>query len=157
MRRAGFRPRWKAGGSAFVSSAVAFAAALFLPACETQVTAGPGEFPPTGFQLTVMVTNVGNGFGRVDVTFPGGTVDNPCSEPLGPGESCSPRVSRDVRTETVDITAVPEPGSQFMGWIGTDCSSRDCTFQNQLDEFETTLEVDVRFDLVGTGEVRPDT
>lgn len=116
-------------------------------------TIGPGERTEPRFKLTVSVTNVGNGFGRAEVVFSAGPAQDPCTEVLGPGESCSPFVRAQVRPETVEITVSAEPGSRFVGWTGAHCTgtSGECTVRNASGDFDNEIGVEARFDLVAGG------
>ncbi len=144
------------GGSTGAAHAIGLAVALLLAACSDLGSLGPGEQPTDSFKLTVSVTNVGNGFGRVSVVFPAGPAQNPCSEILGPGQSCAPFVRAPVSPQTAQTAQIEvdaEPGSRFVGWTGANCTGTgtECTVQDLSAEFETEIAVEPRFDLVGGG------
>ena len=140
------------GGSTGAAHAIGLAVALLLAACTSELgSIGPGE--ERTFKLTVRVTNVGNGFGRAEVIFPAGPTLNPCTEILGPGQSCAPFVLGSVPPETAQIELAAEPGSRFVGWAGADCTGTDteCTVQDLSGEFEAEIALEPRFDLVEGG------
>ncbi len=143
------------GGSTGAAHAIGLAVALLLGACTSELgTIGPDE--ERTFEFTVRVTNVGNGFGRAAVVFSAGPTQNPCTEILGPGQSCAPFVRAPVSLETArtaEIEVDAEPGSRFVGWTGADCTGTDteCTVQNLSEEFETEIALEPRFDLVEGG------
>ena len=133
------------------AAAAAFALAIGAAACDMEILGtSRGEVVPERYSLTVTVTNVGTGFGRADVVFPSGTVENPCSDVLGPGDSCSPTATGPDRILTADIEVSAEPGSQFVGWTGTHCTgtSTECTVTATSGERDQTVDLDPRFDLL---------
>lgn len=141
------------GGSTGAAHAIGLAVALLLGACTSELGSIGSEEERT-FKLTVRVTNVGNGFGRAEVIFPAGPTQNPCTEILGPGQSCAPFVRGSVPPETAQIEVAAEPGSRFVGWTGADCTGTDtdeCTVQDLSREFEAEIAVEPRFDLVEGG------
>lgn len=106
------------------------AALLLVGAC-AQVSDGmPGEPEPLTWTVEVSVTNTGDGFGSVEVTFPVGTPEDPCPAVLGPGESCSPSVSVEAPIARVILRARSAEGSEFLGW-GGDCAGaeEECALQ----------------------------
>ena len=135
--------------------AIGLAVALLLAACTSELgTLGPDE--ERTFTLTVSVTNVGNGFGRAAVVFSAGPTQNPCTEILGPGQSCAPFVRAPVSPQTAQTAQIEvdaEPGSRFVGWTGGNCTGTDteCTVQDLSGEFETEIAVEPRFALVEGG------
>ena len=141
------------GGSTGAAYALGLTVALLLAACSSDfATLGLGE-RTNNFKLTVSVTNVGNGFGRAEVVFSAGPAENPCTEILGPGQSCAPFVRASVRPETAQIEVGAEPGSQFVGWTGAFCTgaSTECTVENVTGDFDREIAIEPRFDLVGGG------
>ena len=141
------------GGSTGAAHAIGLAVALLLGACISELGSIGGEEETNRFRLTVRVTNVGNGFGRAEVIFPAGPTLNPCTEILGPGQSCAPFVLGSVSPETAQIDVAAEPGSRFVGWTGAHCTgtSSECTVQDQSGDFSAEIEVEPRFDLVEGG------
>lgn len=141
------------GGSTGAAHAIGLAVALLLGACISELGSIGGEEETNRFRLTVRVTNVGNGFGRAEVIFPAGPTLNPCTEILGPGQSCAPFVLGSVSPETAQIDVAAEPGSRFVGWAGADCTGTDteCTVQDLSGEFEAEIALEPRFDLVEGG------
>ncbi len=141
------------GGSTGAAHALGLAVALLLAACSSDfATLGLGEVT-NRFELTVSVTNVGNGFGRAEVVFSAGPAESPCTEILGPGQSCAPFVRASVRPETAQIDVSAEPGSRFVGWTGAHCTGtgNECTVQNLTGDFDREIAVEPHFDLVEGG------
>lgn len=141
------------GGSTGAAHAIGLAVALLLGACISELGSIGGEEETNRFRLTVRVTNVGNGFGRAEVIFPAGPTLNPCTEILGPGQSCAPFVLGSVPPETAQIELAAEPGSRFVGWTDANCTgtSSECTVRDPSADFENEIAVEPRFDLVEGG------
>ncbi len=135
------------------AAAVTLATVLLLAACMGGPTLGPGERTDPRFKLTVSVMNVGDGFGTAEVVFSAGPGQDPCTEVLGPGESCSPFVTASVKPETAEITVAEEPGSVFVGWADANCTGTDteCTVRNEEADRDVRITVEPRFDLVTGG------
>ncbi len=141
------------GGSTGAAHAIGLAVALLLGACISELGSIGEEEQTNRFRLTVSVTNVGNGFGRAELIFPAGPTRNPCTEILGPGQSCAPFVLTSVRPETAQINVGAEPGSRLVGWTGANCTgtSTECTVRDQSGDFSAEIDVEPRFDLVEGG------
>ncbi len=141
------------GGSTGAAHAIGLAVALLLGACISELGSIGEEEQTNRFRLTVSVTNVGNGFGRAELIFPAGPTRNPCTEILGPGQSCAPFVRGSVSPETASIDVAAEPGSRFVGWTGAHCTGtgNECTVQNLTGDFDREIAVEPRFDLVEGG------
>ncbi len=123
-------------------------------ACDLTITAGDGVEGPGTSRLTVSVTNVGTGFGSIDIAFPSGaTVRDPCPAVLGPGESCSPFVLLRELPRFVTVEASPAPGSRFVDWTGGHCSgtSTDCQAPVESGTDQSVVVLTPRFDLVEGG------
>lgn len=135
--------------------ALALAAILVIAAsCDFTITAGDGVEGPGTSRLTVSVTNVGTGFGSIDIAFPSGaTVRDPCPALLGPGESCSPFVVLRELPQFVTVEASPATGSRFVDWSGDHCSgtSTDCQAPVESGTDQSVVVLAPRFDLVEGG------
>ena len=133
--------------SRYAAALLAVAMSLLLAGCGGLPVGGPGELEDI-FNVTVVITNVGNGVGTVQVVFSIGTTQQPCPAALGPGESCSPFVESFFKVESVTLEAQPGEGSEFVGW-DEDCTGTDgeCTIINDLVELDIRFVVNVRFDL----------
>lgn len=141
-------------GRGILCGALCLALAVSLGGCGMDIIGGGGGGEVVDrFRLTVTVTNVGNGFGTADVTFPSGTPQDPCTEVLGPGESCSPSAVASTLIQSAQIEVSAESGSRFVEWTDLQCSgtSSECTVQSQSGEFDVEIEVQPRFDLVEGG------
>ncbi len=149
------RTRSGPGAPKRAALALRLAPVLLLAACWEGPTLGLGEDPDPGFKLTVIVTNVGNGFGRAQVVFLAGPTQNPCTEVLGPGQSCSPFVESLVRPVTAELQVSAEPGSLLVGWEDAHCTgvgtSGECTVLNERGDQQEEIAVEPRFDLVTGG------
>lgn len=134
-------------GSRYAGAAFGVTMSLLLAGCGDLPVGGPGELEDM-FNVTVVITNVGNGVGTVEVVFSIGTTQAPCPAALGPGESCSPFVESFFKVESVTLEAQAGEGSEFVGW-DEDCTGNDgeCTIINDLVELDIRFEVNVRFDL----------
>jgi hypothetical protein len=145
---------WRRFGRGGLAVAAVLCATTVVWGCGTGVnTLGPGEQTQT-FKFMVTVTNVGTGFGRATVAFPaGGTVQNPCTAVLAPGQSCRPSVTRNVPTVTADVNVSAQPGSRFMGWVGANCTGTDseCTVRSESNDPDIEIGVEARFDLITGG------
>lgn len=134
---------------------VALAAVLVIAAsCDFSITAGDGGEGPATSRLTVSVTNVGTGFGSIDIAFPSGaTVRDPCPTVLGPGESCSPFVLLRELPQSVTVEATPATGSRFVDWTNGHCSgtSTDCQAPVESGTDQSVVVLTPRFDLVEGG------
>ena len=130
-------------------------AAILVVAAGCGLTISGGDDPEgPGTRLTVSVTNVGDGFGSVDIAFPLGTgVGDPCPAVLGPGASCSPFVFLRELPQFVSVEAHSEPGSRFTGWTGSHCSgaSTECDAVVESGTDESLVVLAPRFDLEGGG------
>ena len=138
-------------GSRCAAALLGVAMSLLLAGCNSLPVGGPGELSDV-FNVTVVITNVGNGVGTVDVQFSIGTTQQPCPAALGPGESCSPFVESFFKVESVTLGADPAAGSGFVSWDGN-CTGTDdeCTIIIDLVELDIRFEVQVQFDLAPVG------
>lgn len=124
------------------------AVSLFGVGCSSTISAVPGE-ETDSFRLTVIVTNTGDGFGRVDVDFVDGVTQEPCDRALGPGERCTPFVVLSRASTGAEVSVAAEAGSRFAGWGGEQCSglSTECTLANGTAETDAIIQVEARFEL----------
>lgn len=124
----------------------------FSMGCSSTISAVPGE-QTDSFRLTVIVTNTGAGFGRVDVDFVDGITQAPCDQPLGPGDRCAPFVVLSRASSGAELSAAAAAGSRFVGWGGEQCAgdSTECTVANGTAETDAIIQVEARFELDPAG------
>lgn len=130
--------------AAYLSLAACFSAA----ACANE-TSVFGEHTPR-FQVTVAISNVGDGFGRVTVEFPPGhSVTGTCTAVLAPDGECAATAVGTTAMAFVELQVAAEPGSRFVEWTGVHCggTSTECLIDNTSSEEVVTFDIEPRFDL----------
>lgn len=108
---------------------------------------GTGIEEPDEWTVRVHLSNVGDGFGTVVVTFSAGEVDNPCPEPLGPDQSCTVEAQHTSAISRVDIDVDPGASSDFKGYSGACSGDGECVIQ-VAGESDISYDIQVDLELV---------